>query len=163
MEHFQNLYSEDGPLYLDTILYFLHPIPNMVTNEGNNELCKEIYESEVIEALWSLDQDKDIGLDGFTIHFYHSYWNIIKFDLCRLLNWSKKKDKIGWETNPTFLALIPKETNPTYFGRFRPISLCNASYKIMTKIIENSLKPILQKLIVENRGGLCRTGWLWIV
>lgn len=95
MEHFQNLYSEDGPLYLDTILYFLHPIPNMVTNEGNNELCKEIYESEVIEALWSLDQDKDIGLDGFTIHFYHSYWNIIKFDLCRLLNWSKKKDKIG--------------------------------------------------------------------
>ena len=41
-----------------------------------------------------------------------------------------KKTKVGGGTNYTFLALIPKETNLETFDRFRPISLCNASYKI---------------------------------
>lgn len=38
-----------------------------------------------------------------------------------------KKAKVGGGTNSTYLALIPKETNPETFARFRPISLCNAS------------------------------------
>lgn len=61
--------------------------------------------------------------------------------------------KIGGNTNSSFLALIPKETNPTTFSRFQPISLCNSSYKILTKIIATRLKIVLSKLISPNQGG----------
>jgi hypothetical protein len=70
-----------------------------------------------------------------------------------MLNYTLQKKKVGGATNSTFLALIPKETNPSNFSRFWPISLCNSSYKILTKIIAMQLKPYLSKLVSENQGG----------
>jgi hypothetical protein len=55
-----------------------------------------------------------------------------------------------------FLALIPKEKGAVNFGRFRPISLCNTSYKILTKIIANRIKKILPVIIPENQGGFVK-------
>jgi hypothetical protein len=70
-----------------------------------------------------------------------------------MLNYTLRKKKVGGATNSTFLALIPKETNPSNLSIFRPISLCNSSYKILTKIISSRLKPLLSKLVSENQGG----------
>ena len=63
---------------------------------------------------------------------------------------------MGGCANSTFLALIPKEFNPSSFGRFIPISLCNASYKILAKILANRLKPLLGSLISPLQGGFVK-------
>ena len=60
---------------------------------------------------------------------------------------------MGGATNSTFLALIPKEHNPTSIKKFRPISLCNASYKIFSKVLSLRLKKIIPSLISPNQGG----------
>ena len=60
---------------------------------------------------------------------------------------------MGGATNSTFLALIPKEPNPTSIKKFRPISLCNASYKIFSKVLSMRLKSIIHSLISPNQGG----------
>jgi hypothetical protein len=39
--------------------------------------------------------------------------------------------------NATFIALFPKANKPQIFGDFRPISLFNLCYKIISKIIAN--------------------------
>eukprot|EP00253_Pinus_taeda_P032328 PITA_32328 len=67
-----------------------------------------------------------------------------------------QKAKVGGSTNSTFLALIPKEVNPGTFDRFRPISLCNASYKILTKLLTNRIKPLLGKLISPTQGSFVK-------
>ena len=59
-------------------------------------------------------------------------------------------------TNYTFLALIPKEANPSSFDRFRPISLCNDSYKIFSKLLANRLKTLLGKSISPLQGGFVK-------
>jgi len=51
------------------------------------------------------------------------------------------------------LALIPKENNPTTFGDYRPISLCNLCYKLISKIISNRIKPILFRKMSEEQLG----------
>ena len=37
--------------------------------------------------------------------------------------------------------------------RFRPIALCNVVYKIISKVIENKLKPLLPTLVSEEQTG----------
>lgn len=64
-----------------------------------------------------------------------------------------KKNKMGGNTKSSYLALIPKESNPSTFNRFRPISLCNSSYKIVIKIIANRIKKVLPDIISKHQGG----------
>ena len=68
----------------------------------------------------------------------------------------QKKAKVGGSTNSTFLALIPNEVNQVSFDRFRPISLCNFSYKIISKLLKNRIKPLLENLISSNQGGFVK-------
>ena len=103
-----------------------------------------------------MELDKALGPDGFSIHFYRICWPIIKYDLLRMISSFLRKAKIGGCTNSTFLALIPKEANIASFDRFWPISLCNASYKILAKLLANRLKPLLGYLISPQRGGLLK-------
>ena len=49
--------------------------------------------------------------------------------------------------NKTHLVLIPKIRGPETLRNYRPISLCNTTYKIVTKIIVNRIRPVLGNLI----------------
>lgn len=44
--------------------------------------------------------------------------------------------------NDTNIALIPKVDHPESLQEFRPISLCNVSYKVVTKIISRRHKMV---------------------
>ncbi|KAH0778498.1 hypothetical protein KY290_004925 [Solanum tuberosum] len=49
--------------------------------------------------------------------------------------------------NTTIFCLIPKCPDPPTLKSYRPIGLCNTSYKLVTKIIVNLIKPILPSII----------------
>ena len=49
------------------------------------------------------------------------------------------------------MKLIPKEGPLNEIPNYRPITLLNADYKIMTKIISNRLQPILERIIHHSQ------------
>ena len=53
--------------------------------------------------------------------------------------------------NSTFIALIHKIKHPKKVSDFRPISLCNVVYKLISKVVVNRLKKILAKAILESQ------------
>ena len=55
------------------------------------------------------------------------------------------------DINKTNISLIPKTNQPTRMTKFRPISLCNTTYKTISKVLTNRLKDILPNIISENQ------------
>ena len=47
--------------------------------------------------------------------------------------------------------MIPKVKNPKKVSEFRPISLCNVVYKLITKVVANRLKKLLAKMIPDSQ------------
>lgn len=85
---------------------------------------------------------KALGPDEYPALLYQKYWNIVGqntvVECLEILN----NKKIIEEWNKTNIVLIPKVSNPSEVGDFRPISLCNVNYKIVTKTIANRLKGV---------------------
>jgi hypothetical protein len=154
--HFQKLYKEDGVDCEEATTEFLSHIPSLVSKEDNASLMKPFTEEEINNVIWSMEPDKAPGPDGFSINFYRNCWEIIKIDLLRMIKAFQQKAKVGGSVNSTFLALIPKEANLGSFDRFRPISLCNTSYKILSKLMANMIKPLLGKLISPAQSGFVK-------
>ena len=149
---FENLYNDEEYVSQDCMEEMVRDIPALISPEESLQLESPISEEEVKKAIWSLHPDKSLGPNGFPVRFYRMCWHFIKKDLICLISWMSK-GRMGGETNSTFLALIPKESNPTTIKRFRPISLCNASYKIFSKVLSLRLKTIIPSLISPNQGG----------
>lgn len=131
----------------------MNEVPNLISTRKNRFLEAEVTNNEIKTALFDMEPDKAPGLDGFTTRFLQNYWQIVGKDLCRMVRKSQACQKIGGSTNSAFLALIPKEKSANSFSIFRPISLCNIGYKLITKVIANRLKTILPDIIPENQGG----------
>lgn len=53
--------------------------------------------------------------------------------------------------NATHIALVPKNLSPTSVTEFRPISLCNAIYKLISKVLANRLKAVLLEIISHTQ------------
>jgi hypothetical protein len=68
--------------------------------------------------------------DGFIGLFYKTCWEVIKDDLMRALNQLFSLRANTWNLlNSANVALIPKKTDPTTIGDYRPISLMHSVAK----------------------------------
>lgn len=74
-------------------------------------------------------------------------------DLLKVVEESWREGYIHPPLNSTFIALIPKKDLLDKFDYFRPISLCNCLYKIISKIIVKRLKYILSEHISKEQFG----------
>ena len=55
------------------------------------------------------------------------------------------------ELNHTFIALIPKEALANELKDYRPISLCNNIYKLISKILAIRLQALMGMLVSPNQ------------
>ncbi|GMI90196.1 hypothetical protein HRI_002688900 [Hibiscus trionum] len=53
--------------------------------------------------------------------------------------------------NQTCIVLISKNDNPTGMVHFRPISLCNVLFKIISKVLVNRFQSVLHFCVDESQ------------
>lgn len=141
--YFKNLFANESP-YEPFCLKNSFPklVGKKLSAFGNMVTREEIY-----RATRCMGGFKALGPDGFQAIFYQSQWNIVGDDFCHLIMDVFNEPQRVEEINDTFITLIPKLEPVSKLKDFRPISLCNVSYKTITKIIALPLRGIIEDLV----------------
>ena len=91
------------------------------------------------------------GPNGISPIFYKSFWHIVGEDVMAVVLKVLNSGVVPESLNSTFIAHIPKMKQPRKVSDFRPISLCNVIYKLISKVLVNQLKKFLAKAILESQ------------
>ena len=119
-------------------------------------LMKPISLGELKEAVFGLPGNSAPGPDGYNAKFFQNHWTLIHHDLLQMVQSFWHSEHLLKELNKTNIVLIPKIDNPQVIKDFRPISLCNVAYKIVSKLLSNRLKPILASIIAPNQSAFLK-------
>ncbi|XP_060182081.1 uncharacterized protein LOC132611714 [Lycium barbarum] len=105
----------------------------------------------------SIDPDSSPGPDGLNGKFFQATWEIISNDLVNpIQSFFSGGVFLPKFFSHTCLVMIPKVEHSQQFSDLRPISLCNVTSKIISKIINSKMGPLLPKLISPNQSGFIK-------
>ena len=150
---YQNLY---GPNKYDTNYekyFFQNQIPKI--SDGDTYLCDELITiDECTKALLSMKPNKSPGTDGLTVEFYRYFWNDIKALVYDSILSAFDSEILSFEQKRGVLRLIPKKGKDlTLIKNWRPISLLNTDYKLLTRILSSRLQKVLPSVISKDQSG----------
>eukprot|EP00253_Pinus_taeda_P014782 PITA_14782 len=147
VRRFKTQYKRKEVCDFQDVLWGIELAPTMFDDNDNASLFQQIIEGELLGILKAFSKDKILGPDGWTIEFYIHFFDLLKNDLLQMVEASRISRSIHHNTSSTLIALIPKKNEEESFHDFRPISLCNISFKIISMIIAERLKPTLASFL----------------
>ena len=148
-EFFINLFTSSNPYdpnNLDKLI-----VPNL-SKEGVEMVSSVPTVDEVKDVVFSLGSNKAPRPYGISAHFFKFYWNIFFWgggvgEVAEAIISFFIRGYMLKEINRSFIALIPKGNNVASVNQFKPFSLCNVLYKIISKLLANRLKKVIYKLV----------------
>ncbi|XP_027122245.1 uncharacterized protein [Coffea arabica] len=147
---FQALFSSDRDTDRQPVLPFVLP---QVSPGDNERMLALPTTDEVREVVFSISPDSAPGPDGFGSGFYQACWEIVKDSLVAAIQDYFRGGWLPKGVTSTLIVLIPKIQGATRWQEFRPISLCNVSSKIISKLVSNRLNQLLPQLISPWQSG----------
>ena len=99
------------------------------------KLSNLIFDEEITSALWSLKAFKAPGPNGHHVRFFQRFWLLVGELVKKEVNQIFSSPTMSKYLDRTLITLIPKCSNPESLSNYRPISLCNTVYKVVTKMI----------------------------
>ena len=106
-----------------------------LSEEVSLSLVVMVTPEEIKEALWSMQPYKAPGLDGLHAGFFQRFWMIVGSSVRDEVENAFLTKKIPEYLNKTHIVLIPKIQGPETISNYRPISLCNSIYKVISKVL----------------------------
>ncbi|PKI36129.1 hypothetical protein CRG98_043481 [Punica granatum] len=157
LRKFQDLFNTSNPAIPKDMEDL---IGSIISAPENERLIQAPDDKEILTALNSIPNLKAPSPDGIPSLFYKHYGEIVKPLICSAVKSFFNSGFMLKEWNNTFISLIPKCQGASIFKDFRPISLCNVCYKIISKIIANRLKPLLDRIISPNQTAFVEGRWI---
>lgn len=143
---YENLYDEE-PVDSSLNSLFLENLPQVDISD-NEYLKKKISKTEILTALKDMKPHKSPGSDGLSCSFYLKFFNLLGDTLCDVINLAFENGELSDSQKLSYITLICKdETKSDEMKCYRPISLLNIDYKIISKVISQRLGTVLPRII----------------
>ncbi len=108
-------------------------------------------EQEVLAALKEMSNGASPGLDGIPIEVYKVLWNDIKKPLLNCIKYSFEIGYLSPSQRQGMICLLHKGKGSVRenLGNWRPISLTNSDYKLITNLLACRLRTVTDYIIDE--------------
>jgi exonuclease III len=93
------------------------------------------------------------GPDGISNSVVKKIWKYIRDPLTKYANFCKDKGELTHSFRTAAIRLIPKKGDCARIKNWRPISLLNCTYKVISKAINNRLKKIATRILSRAQKG----------
>ena len=149
---YENLYSKKLVLGSDDY-FFRSDIPTL--SKENQDLCEgKITIEECLNVLKTMKLNKSPGNDGLTVEFYLTFWSYIGGILVEVFNEAYERGDLSTSQKQGVITLVEKDgKDPRYIKNYRPITLLNVDYKILSKVLANRMKTVLSEIIKSDQVG----------
>jgi hypothetical protein len=131
---FEDLYKVDNEVNPYEVFSL---VESRVSQEMNEELTKDFSDMEIADALFQMGPPKVPGSDGFPARFYQKHCGIVRNDVVAATQKFFLDGVMPEGINDTSIVFIPKGSELEELIDFRPISLCNMIYMLISMCIVN--------------------------
>ena len=117
-------------------------------DEGSHfPLLAPVTNKDIRSTLFSNENDKALGPDGFSSYFFKKSWEVIGDDFFFAIRDFFSSGQLLRQVNHSIIALVPKSVNVSSPSDFLPISCYNVIYKVISKILAGRMATTLQDII----------------
>ena len=135
------------------INFFHDPIDKQLSNESKQMLEADITKCEVAKALKKMPNNKSPGQDGIAVELYKVYWCLLGDDLVDVFKAGLEDKCLPYTQYLAVIILLYKKGDRADIRNWRPISLLNLDYKILSKVFAERLKLVLNEIISNEQKG----------
>jgi hypothetical protein len=148
VDYFERLFASSQPAWINETLM---AVDNTISQDANRKLLLPFSADEVRVALFQMHPSKAPGPDGMTSFFFQKFWHVIGPSVSTAILSVLNSARILRKINLTHISVILKKKNPEHMSDYRPISLFNVIYKIISKVLANRLKIVLPLIISDSK------------
>ena len=149
-EFYSKLYSQE-PVDPQIQREFLSKVEISLNDQDVNSCECPLSTDEISRAVRGLSQGKTPGSDGLPLEFYVKFWDQLCPILLQLYNFSFDQGSLSPSMQESVTRLIFKKEDPKHLKNWRPISLLNVDYKILSKALTNRLSKVLASIVNEDQ------------
>lgn len=144
---FQNKYNRNTDIIPDPI-FIKNNVTNRLSSKDKIKLDSDITMAELTSALNSMKKGKTPGSNGFPVEFFRCFWLEVGPFLYRAAQTSFSESRGLTSHQEGIITLIPKKgKSPHSYKGWRPITLLNADFKIISTVISKRLQNLMSTLI----------------
>ena len=113
-----------------------------------------ITEEELTRYIKKSKNNVSPGSSGFTNDFYKFFWIDLKRFITKAINFSYENKMFSVTQRMGIITLIPKgDKDKTYLKNWRPLTLLNTIYKLVSGCVAERIKPHLDTIIHGDQKG----------
>ena len=158
-EYYEDLYQNKDNLRTDiSIESYIQPVGVGIAPKLDErkmlDLEGEIKKEEVWEVLKKTKDRSAPGLSGFTYTFFKDFWSFYGNILTKAFNESFTLGRIPDFMSRGVISLLPKgDKDKTFLKNWRPITLLECPYKLLSGVLASRLNSVINDLIDPAQKG----------
>lgn len=104
-------------------------------------------------ALKGIENAKSLGIDGYNSLFFKEISKYVSNDMYGAIINFFDHGKMDNRVNQIIITLVPKVPQSDMIKLFCPISCCNFTYKIISRVLSHTVRGVVDEIVDKTQAG----------